>query len=395
MICPLLRNAFTALCLTTLCALTSPSVSAAKDFETEADLVAAVMPSFVNIYNRKVVAGDQQEDKASSAPLRVEDDVGSGFIVDADGIIVTNRHVIEGAYALFVGLADGSRVPAKLVGKALNFDFALIKIDVGHPLPVAKIGDSDTLRVGQRVIAVGNPLGYSSSASAGIISALHRNGGLSAYDDLIQTDATINQGNSGGPLFNMAGEVIGINQAIRTQNKGGSIGIGFSIPVNSARFLLDNVRKYGKPYIGWLGLVGQNFSVGMANALSLERGGVIIASLIPDGSAGRGGLRVGDIIRKFGDYTVPDITTLNRLVSASVDKDVPVVITRDGKPATITIKIFPSPQDLWATKLADIPQLQTMSDLGITFAPAVGAEGPHRLGSCRKQYRSHLGNPGW
>ena len=375
-----LRNALTALCLSGTCVTAQPSpLAAAPEYRTEAELIAAVMPTFVNIYNRKIVAGDPPVDGSGKAAVpRVEDDVGSGFLVSSDGLIVTNRHVIEGAYSLFVTLNDGTHVPAKLIGKALTFDIALLKIDINRPLPSVTAGDSDTLQVGQRVVAIGNPLGYSSSASTGIISALHRNGNISAYDDLIQTDATINQGNSGGPLFNMSGEVIGINQAIRTQNKGGSIGIGFSIPVNEAKFLLDNVKKNsGKPHIGWFGIIGQSFTAGMAKALGIDNGGgVIVSALSASGSAARGGLRIGDIIRTFGDKNVPDIPALNRLVAASVDLDVVVGIIRDGKVAQIPIKILPWPQELWATKLEETPRFESMSDLGVSFTPTPDPDGP-------------------
>ena len=186
-------------------------------FSSEAELAAAVMPTYVNIFNRSVAPSKTTPDQVEGkGPALIKDEVGSGFIVDASGIIATNTHVVDNAYSLYVTLSNGEHVPAQLLGKALTFDIALIKIDVGHPLPVAKLGDSDKLRVGEMVVAFGNPLGFSGSVSSGIVSAFHRTVGLSAYDDLIQTDTTINQGNSGGALVNAYGELVGINSDVFT-----------------------------------------------------------------------------------------------------------------------------------------------------------------------------------
>ena len=349
-----------------------------KQFKSETELIAAVMPAFVNIYQRKVVSTETAADGTVKAVIpHVEDDVGSGFIVNPDGLIVTNRHVIEGAYAIFVSLSDGTYVPAKLVGKLLNFDIALIKVDVGRPLPVAKIGDSSKLKIGDRVVAIGNPLGFASSASSGIISQFHRDVGLSGYDDLIQTDATINQGNSGGPLYNMAGEVIGVNEAIYTRNKGGSIGIGFSIPINEARFLLENVKKYnGKPHLGSLGAAIQTVTPGMAAALGRDRGGgAIIATVMPDGSAAQAGIVAGDVVLKFAGQEVSNVSSLSQMVAGSVDQTVQAEVLRDGKTMTIPVTIQPMRQDLWSDKLEPTPSMQSLADFGLTLAPTPTPDG--------------------
>jgi serine protease Do len=351
------------------------AAASAETFKNETELVKAVMPSFVNIYNRGVAASTKA-DGTKGAP-RIQDEVGSGFIVDPSGVIVTNRHVIEGAYALFVTLSDGTHVPAKLIGKALSFDIALIKIDVGRPLQPAKIGDSDKLQIGDHVVAIGNPLGWAGSVSSGIISAFHRQVGLSSYDNLMQTDATINQGNSGGPLFNMDGEVIGINQAIYTQNHGGSIGIGFSIPVNEAKYLLTNVKQYGTPRIGWLGVTAQTFTAAMGRISGKpEQRGAIVSALADGGAAAAGGLRVGDIITKIGEDKIEGTSSLNRAVATLADKTAPVTIIRDGQTTSIPIKVLQWPQELWSSKLADRPVIKSLDDLGLTFSQTAGPDGP-------------------
>lgn len=345
----------------------------AEEFKSVADLAAATMPAFVDIYNRGVskiepgIMGDKT--------VLIQDEVGSGFIVDPSGLIVTNRHVVDHAYSLFVTLADGRHVPAHLVGKALTFDIALIKVDVKDPLPVAKLGDSAKLRIGQRVVAIGNPLGFASSVSAGVISAFHRSVGLSAYDDLIQTDATINQGNSGGPLYNMSGEVIGVNQAIYTRNKGGSIGIGFSIPINDVKFLVDNVRKYGEPRFGWLGVGGQSVTTQMARAAGIPMSrGVIIANVSPNSPAERAKLEVGDILVKIGDTPIQGTSSLNRAASHAAGMTLPLELYRNEKKMVVPVTIAEWPKEIWESKMAVKPHLNDYADFGVSFVDT--PEGP-------------------
>jgi serine protease Do len=340
----------------------------AEEYKTVADLAAAVMPSFVDIYNRGVAKAEPGADMPAGKTVLIKDEVGSGFIVDPSGLIITNRHVVDGAYALFVTLQTGEHVPAKLVGKALTFDIAVLKIDVGRPLPVAKLGDSTKLRIGDRVVAIGNPLGFASSVSAGVVSAFHRQVGLSAYDDLIQTDATINQGNSGGPLFDMNGEVVGVNQAIYTRNQGGSIGIGFSIPINDVKFLVENVLKYGEPRFGWLGVTGQNVTPEMARASDIpEQKGVIISKIAPNSSAERGKLQVGDIVVGFGDKLVDGTSSLNRAVAHAAGETHAVQIYRDGVKMALQVKILEWPQEIWASKMEAPPKLNDYADFGVKF----------------------------
>ena len=357
--------------------LATPPVCAEDMPQSRADLVASVMPTFVDIAARGVRPPDPnaKTDDASAIPT-IKDEVGSGIIIDADGLILTNRHVIEGAYSIFVTLNDGSVLRAKLVAKALNFDVALLKVEAGRPLQAARLGDSDAVRIGDPVLAIGNPWGFAGSASSGIVSALHRSIGLSAYDDLIQTDATINQGNSGGPLFDGQGRVIGINQAIYTRDGGGSIGIGFAIPINAARFLLDDAKRFGTPRIGWLGIAGQTVTPAMASALRRPRaGGIIVASIDKLGSVAGTDLRVGDLIVGAGDEDFSDMPALNRFVARSVDQAVTLRVWRGQQDFTVATTIKRFPQDFWSKIEPAPPAIRDLGDLGAALKDVSGTTG--------------------
>ena len=373
-----MRNAIlgTALAVA-VCA--TPAAAADWKYRTEADLAAAVMPSFVNIYNRRVAKGEGAT-TGGDAVTAVEDDVGSGVVVSRDGLIVTNRHVIQDAYALFVTTTDGRRLQARLVLAGTNYDLAVIKVDPGaKPLTPATLGESDRMRVGDHVVAIGNPLGFAGSVSSGIISAFHRQLGLSAYDDLIQTDATINRGNSGGPLFNMNGEVIGINQAIYTQNKGGSIGIGFAIPIDDVKHAREAMDKTGKPpRVGWLGVSIQPVSEPMAQSLGLgpdNGGGAIVGSVTPNSPAARAGLAIGDIVRTFDGLALRDAIALNREVAHAAGRTVELGIWRQGKALTLPVAVGDFPGNIWITTMADPPNLSNVGDFGGKFADAPGVDG--------------------
>lgn len=361
-----MRNFIAAALALAAVAATTP---ACAEYGAVADLAADALPAFVDISTRGLAKAEPGDAMPPGKTTLIQDEVGSGFIVDKGGLIVTNRHVVDGAYAIFVTLSTGEHVPARLVGKALTFDIALLKIDVDRPLPVAKLGDIAKARIGDRVVAIGNPLGFSSSVSSGVISAFHRQAGLSAYDDLIQTDATINQGNSGGPLFNMSGEVIGVNQAIYTRNKGGSIGIGFSIPINDVKFLVDNVVKYGSPRFGWLGVTGQSLTTQMARAAGapVEKG-VILSKITPNGPASRARLEIGDILVKLGESLIEGTSSLNRAVARSAGKTLPLELYRDGAKVTLPVSIGEWPQEIWASRMDTPPKLNDYSDFGVAFA---------------------------
>ena len=211
--------------------------------------------------------------------------VGSGFVIDPSGLIVTNYHVVEGAFQITVTFSDGTRLEGKTVSASRLADIALVKVDAGHPLPAAHWGNSDTLQVGDQVFAVGNPFGLGISVTAGIVSALNRDIQNSPYDDLIQTDAMINHGNSGGPLFDMQGNVVAVDSTIISPTTG-AVGLGFAIPSSSARFVVDQLRTYGWVHPGWIGMKVQQMTPDIAEALGLPQPeGSIVAWVLPDGPA--------------------------------------------------------------------------------------------------------------
>jgi serine protease Do len=264
--------------------------------------------------------------------------LGSGFVISEDGFIVTNNHVIEGADEILIEFFAGFELPAEVVGTDPNTDIALLKVEPEQPLQFVPFGDSDTARVGDWVIAMGNPLGQGFSVSAGIVSA--RNRALSGtYDDYIQTDAAINRGNSGGPLFNMDGEVIGVNTAILSPN-GGSIGIGFSMASNVVINVVDQLKEYGETRRGWLGVRIQDVTDEIAEALGLEMASGALVSDVPPGPALDAGMEAGDVILSFDGVEVEDTRQLVRVVgNTAVGKTVRVVVNRDGERVTLRVTL--------------------------------------------------------
>jgi serine protease Do len=273
--------------------------------------------------------------------------LGSGFIIDASGLVVTNNHVIADADQITVILQDNTRVPAKLVGHDPVTDLALLRIKPPHKLTAVAFGDSDDIKVGDWAMAVGNPYGLGGTVTAGIISARSRAiNDDGPYDDFLQTDAPINKGNSGGPLFDLSGKVIGINSAIFSPSEGGSVGIGFAIPANLARHVVEQFKTYGKVKRGWIGVRLQTVNPGIAQALSLPASataagsGALIGAFVPDATAAKAGLRQGDIVLRVGGKPVKDIRGLQRLVDDStVGARVDLDVWRDGKPVTIPVLV--------------------------------------------------------
>ncbi|GAB4386636.1 MAG: DegQ family serine endoprotease [Albidovulum sp.] len=264
--------------------------------------------------------------------------LGSGFVISEDGYIVTNNHVIEGADEISIEFFSGKRLDAKLIGTDPKTDIALLKVESDEPLPYVSFGNSDLARVGDWVLAVGNPLGQGFSVSAGIVSA--RNRELSGtYDDFIQTDAAINRGNSGGPLFNMDGQVIGVNTAILSPN-GGSIGIGFSMASNVVSKVVEQLKEFGQTRRGWLGVRIQDVTPDVAEAMGLERAAGALVTDVPDGPAKDAGVMAGDVITAFDGVEVRDTRDLvRRVADAEVGKPATLVVLRDGKSQTLTVTL--------------------------------------------------------
>ncbi|OWV90356.1 serine protease [Rhizobium sp. R635] len=266
--------------------------------------------------------------------------LGSGFVIDPTGYIVTNNHVIEGADDIEVNFANGSKLKAKLIGTDTKTDLSVLKVEPKTPLKSVKFGDSSEMRIGDWVMAIGNPFGFGGSVTVGIISGRGRNINAGPYDNFIQTDAAINKGNSGGPLFNMKGEVIGINTAIISPS-GGSIGIGFSVPSELASGVVEQLRQYGETRRGWLGVRIQPVTDDIADSLGLDTAkGALVAGVIKGGPVDDGSIKAGDVILKFDGKTVNEMRDLPRVVAESaVGKQVDVVVLRDGKEQTVKVTL--------------------------------------------------------
>lgn len=336
-----------------------------------ADLAERLLPAVVNISTTQIMKAPQgapempqfppgspleeffkeflerQQGARPDAPSRKATSLGSGFIIDAAGYIVTNNHVIADADEISVKLHDDTVFQATVVGRDPKVDLALLKIDPGRkPLVPVPFGSSDDARVGDWVLAIGNPFGFGGTVTAGIVSARARDINAGLYDDFIQTDAAINRGNSGGPMFNMRGEVIGINSAIISPS-GGSIGIGFAVPASLAVPVLDDLRKYGKVRRGWLGVRIQSLDTDMAENIGLpDQKGALIAKVEPNGPGQKAGLKNGDVVLKFDGKDIPEMRRLPLVVASTpINKKVEVVIWRDGKRQTLTATVGEMPED--------------------------------------------------
>jgi serine protease Do len=271
---------------------------------------------------------------------RKSNSLGSGFVIDPSGIVVTNNHVIGDANDISVIFPDGTRLKAEIVGKDSKVDLAVLKVKSDKPLKAVKFGNSDVLRPGDWVMAIGNPFGLGGSVTAGIVSARGRNIESGPYDNYIQTDAAINKGNSGGPLFNMNGEVIGINTAILSPT-GGSVGIGFAVPASTAAPVIEQLREFGETRRGWLGVRIQQVTDEIADSLNIKPArGALIAGIDDKGPAKPAGIEPGDVVIKFDGHDIKEMRDLPRIVADTpVGKDVEVVVVRKGKEEKKTVKL--------------------------------------------------------
>ena len=292
---------------------------------------------FRDFFNRRGAPGDPQNRERS--PRRVNS-LGSGFIIDPSGIVVTNNHVISEADEITVILNDGTRLKAELIGKDQKTDLALLRVKPDKPLTAVKFGESEKLRLGEWVIAIGNPFSLGGSVTAGIVSARNRDINSGPYDNYIQTDASINRGNSGGPLFNLDGEVVGINTAIISPS-GGSIGIGFAVPAKTAVPVIDQLRQFGETRRGWLGVRIQQVTDEIAESLNIKPPrGALVAGVDDKGPAKPSGIEPGDVIVKFDGKEIKEMRDLPRVVADTpVGKQTPVVVIRKGKEETKTVTL--------------------------------------------------------
>jgi serine protease Do len=344
-----------------------------------------LMPSVVNISTRQTVAG------ASGLPqygpnsplnefndllgrgregLRRQSSLGSGFIIDAAGHVVTNNHVIEGADEIDVVLSDGTVLPAKLVGADTDVDLALLKVASPTALTPVPWGNSETADVGQWVIAIGNPFGLGGTVTAGIISARNRDISAGSFDDFIQTDAAINKGNSGGPLFNLKGEVIGINTAIISPGEaGGSVGVGFSVPANFAKEVVNQLKQFGSARRGTMGIMVRSVDMAIAESYGLKTPqGAIVTQIAKGGAAEAAGLKVGDLITTLNNQAIKESRDLFRIMGVTqVGAQVSVRYLRNGKQGTATVKLTSATTEA-ANKPAEKDAAKELSNLlGVRF----------------------------
>jgi len=334
-----------------------------------ADVIEAVQPAVVNISVSGTVVPEppggapvppgmedfqdflrrffERQSHSHNSPGSTFQGMGSGFIVAPEGYVVTNRHVISHATEIAVLLNDGSRLEAELVGSDPKTDLAVLKVDPDEPLPYARFGDSDETRVGDWVIAIGNPFGLGGSATTGIVSARGRDIRSGPYDDFLQIDAPINRGNSGGPLFDLNGRVIGINTAIFSPN-GGNVGIGFAIPSNLAGDVIDQLRTSGHVERGWLGVTIQQVDEDLAAGLGFDGdAGALVASVVSKSPAEKAGLRPGDVIVGIEGENVSRVKELTRKVaSVKPDNEVELEVWRDGERKSVAVVVGQSPEDV-------------------------------------------------
>ena len=355
-----------------------------------ADLVERVSPAVVTITSETMsTAGEEENDGAPDnlpAPFRdlfnqfnkqqpqaphKEISAGSGFIIDKSGLIVTNNHVIDASKKITVKLPDGRSFTAKLIGTDPATDIALIKITSDKPLPTVEFGDDRALRVGDWVVAVGNPFGLSNSVTAGIVSSIGRDIGAGNYNDFIQIDAPINRGNSGGPTFDLRGQVIGMNSMIFSPS-GGSVGIGFAIPATTIHDVVAQLQAHGRVARGWLGVEIQSVSPEIASSLGLkEPKGAIVASVVPNGPAAKAGFEQGDVVTAIDGKAVEDSRDLTRRVATVVaGASADFTIQRQGAPKTIKVMIGARPDDKVAVNVPATPSSlpATGSAMGLGLA---------------------------
>jgi serine protease Do len=379
--------------------LTTPAL-ARSALVNYADLSEKVIDSVVNISTKSTVKTASQNNRpgqggtpldelfedffkrrgeqppgATPSPQRKSSSLGSGFVIEAEGIIITNNHVIDGADEIEVIFNDGTKLKAELIGKDKEVDVAVLRVKPEKPLKAVKFADSDKIRVGEPVMAIGNPLGLGGTVTGGIVSAKNRNIQSGPFDDYIQTDAAINRGNSGGPLFNMEGDVIGINTAIFSQGPGGgNIGIAFSVPANTATKVISQLREFGETRRGWLGVRIQEVTTEIADTVGLKGlpRGAMIQGVDDKGPAKPAGVKTGDVVLKFDGKDIKNPSELTKTVSqTAVGKESSMVVLRDGKEVTLKITLGRREEGIKVASTGTQPDGKPVTDeknLGMAFA---------------------------
>jgi serine protease Do len=351
--------------------------------ESFADLADQLLPTVVNISTTQTIEGGPSQDleelfrdflerRGEEPPQRRRaSSLGSGFIIDAEGYIVTNHHVIEGADEITVRLHDDRTLKAELIGSDQETDLALLKVESSEPLPAATWGESEKARIGDWVMAIGNPFGLGGTVTVGIISAQQRDINAGRYDDFIQTDAAINKGNSGGPMFDLDGRVIGVNTAIFSPS-GLSVGIGFAIPSQLARNVISQVKKFGEVRRGWLGVRIQTVNEELAEGLRLDRPhGALVASVTEDGPAAAAGIQQGDVILRFDGREVSEMRKLPRMVAETpIGGAVEVVVWRKGREEIFSVTLG----ELDMEQVAAVEPEPAVPDPDELEIPALGLE---------------------
>ena len=377
-----MRRACLGLILAFLAALPFPAGTAAAAPAVDApgvgweNIAARVVPATVNILVVKIASGAKEADAGSATtPGDRERFVGSGFVVDPSGIIVTNKHVIAGALWITVRLEDGSELPAKVIAASRFVDLALLRVDAGHPLPALQLGDGDAARPGEPVLAIGDPQGVGTSLSAGIVSGTQRDLMNTPFDDYVQTDAAINHGNSGGPLIDTRGRVIGVNTILLTNLPNeGSNGLGFAISSNIVADALRHLLHPERQPIGWIGLHLQGMTPNLSRAMGLPQpGGAIVTAVDPDSPASALGLQPGDVVLRYGDETPPSARLLMRKIAVTpigATRSLDVWTGGSLRQVSVTIREWPGMNEPAADVTANPRQvLPPPSDLGLLLAP--------------------------